>query len=774
MAEQVAFLTQPTAIRPIRLRHPAWLILLAAPLFGLGLFFLPSLSGFAALGAGLSIALVAAGVAAFDALQLRSAQVALRGAATLLENDPAPSLFVDANGLVVAQNAASEAKLGTCVGAYAATALEGVLVNPAASVQRMEREMVSVGHAIETEFARTGHVRLTTHKAKRGTVWRIEEIGSDNQSMGEAITLPMLVAGQNGTILSVNSAMRELLGFRPAKLKNAFGDADIQDGARVPLRSIDGTIMASLVITGSEDGLREIYAHAIGNDGIDMASQEALFEAMPVPALLVRADGELHAYNDAARQLLRIEPDEACLKIGDVIDGPGRLAREWMRDILDDRAPNRSEIVSMLRGGDERSIKITVTPLPGRSEPRLLAVLQDATEVQDLQAQFAQSQKMQAIGELAGGVAHDFNNLLTAITGHCDLLLLRHDQGDQDFADLVQIHQNANRAASLVGQLLAFSRKQNMKPELLDLRDTMADLTHLLNRLVGERVTLELSQDQNLQPIWADRRLLDQVLMNLVVNARDAMPSGGPIRITSRMARLEEGMKRNNAHVPPGTYVIIEVSDEGIGIPEDRLGRIFEPFFTTKRVGEGTGLGLSMAYGIVKQSGGFIFCDSVRGEGTTFSLLFPAHDWPSALGDRTTNGASDASATTRQVASDRNTSGVILLVEDEAPVRAFASRALRLKGYSVLEAENGEEALEVLEDDELEIDVFVTDMIMPGKGGPDWVREALVARPDVGVVFTSGYAEDAYGKFPDIPQAVFLAKPFSLAELTETVQREMP
>ena len=257
--------------------------------------------------------------------------------------------------------------------------------------------------------------------------------------------------------------------------------------------------------------------------------------------------------------------------------------------------------------------------------------------------------------------------------------------------------------------------------------------------------------------------------MNLVVNARDAMPDGGPIRITSRMMRLEDGLQRNNAHVPPGTYVAIEVSDEGIGIPEDRLGRIFEPFYTTKRVGEGTGLGLSMAYGIMKQSGGYIFCDSVLGEGTTFSLMFPAHDWPVADSTQSPD-AKPAPETT----AGRSDSGVILLVEDEAPVRAFASRALRLKGYSVLEAEDGEEALEVLEDDELEIDVFVTDMIMPGKGGPDWVREALVTRPDVGVVFTSGYAEDAYGKFPDIPQAVFLAKPFSLADLTETVQREMP
>lgn len=373
---------------------------------------------------------------------------------------------------------------------------------------------------------------------------------------------------------------------------------------------------------------------------------------------------------------------------------------------------------------------------------------------------------MQAIGQLAGGVAHDFNNLLTAISGHCDLLLLRHDAGDPDYGDLIQIHQNANRAASLVGQLLAFSRKQNLMPEIIDLRDALADLTHLLNRLVGEKVSLTLTQDAGLRSIRADKRQLEQVIMNLVVNARDAMPEGGDIRIETGNVTLREPLVRDRATLPPGAYVSIRVIDAGCGIAPEKLTKIFEPFYTTKRPGEGTGLGLSTAYGIVKQTGGYIFVDSVPGEGTTFTLYFPAHDRPAA--------ELRPAAPEPPPLPARKAEGVVLLVEDEAPVRAFASRALRLRGYSVLEADSAEAALNLLSDPDLSVDLFLTDVIMPGKDGPTWVREALASRPKTKVVFVSGYAEDAFSEHQAaIPNSVFLPKPFSLNDLTNVVQRQL-
>ena len=375
-----------------------------------------------------------------------------------------------------------------------------------------------------------------------------------------------------------------------------------------------------------------------------------------------------------------------------------------------------------------------------------------------------QSQKMQAIGQLAGGVAHDFNNLLTAITGHCDLLLLRHDQGDADYADLVQINQNANRAAALVSQLLAYSRKQTLRPEVMDLRDMLSDLTHLLNRLVGEKVTLSLSHEPVLWSIRADKRQLEQVLMNLVVNARDAMPEGGDIRIETENVTLDEPLRRDRAVVAPGRYVQVTVEDEGVGIAADKIQKVFEPFYTTKRTGEGTGLGLSTVYGIVKQTGGFIFVDSWPGEGATFQLLFPAHEAVPA----------ETVPVEDEIVFDGRSDGVVLLVEDEAPVRAFASRALQMRGLTVLEADSAESALDLLEDAELRVDVFVSDVVMPGIDGPSWVLQALEDRPETRVVFMSGYAEETFGEIQArIPNSTFLPKPFSLTELTETVQQQL-
>ncbi|MAO27888.1 MAG: hybrid sensor histidine kinase/response regulator, partial [Roseovarius sp.] len=416
------------------------------------------------------------------------------------------------------------------------------------------------------------------------------------------------------------------------------------------------------------------------------------------------------------------------------------------------------------RDDAETFVQVTLNRAREEGETILIAVMNDATELKSLEAQFVQSQKMQAIGQLASGVAHDFNNLLTAITGHCDLLLLRHDQHDSDFSDLQQINQNANRAAVLVNQLLAYSRKQTLTPEIMDLRDTLADLTHLLNRLVGERIDLSLSHDPELWSIRADRRQFEQVLMNLVVNARDAMPDGGEVRIRTENLVLDSPMIRDRATVSPGRYVKVSVEDEGVGIAPEKLRKVFEPFYTTKRVGEGTGLGLSTVYGIIKQTGAFIFVDSEPGRGACFFMLFAAFD-------REIRPQVERFAPLELGAP---VEGCVLLVEDEAPVRAFASRAMQLRGLTVVEAESAEEALELLADEDLAVDVFVTDVVMPGMDGPSWVRKALEQRPDVRTIFMSGYAQEDFSDARSaIPRSTFLSKPFSLTELTEAVQQQI-
>jgi len=253
-------------------------------------------------------------------------------------------------------------------------------------------------------------------------------------------------------------------------------------------------------------------------------------------------------------------------------------------------------------------------------------------------------------------------------------------------------------------------------------------------------------------------------MRNIVVNAGDAMPDGGEVVIQTERVVLRDKLSRDRAVVPRGTYVCVQVRDEGIGIPPDKLQKVFEPFWTTKRTGEGTGLGLSTVYGIVKQSGGYIFVDSTPGQGTCFTLYFPAHEMQLAV----------TAAPQEAAKLPERGSGVVLLVEDEAPVRAFAARALRLRGYTVFEAESAEDALTMLDNQEMEVDVFVTDVVMPGMDGPTWVRKAREARPDVRVVFVSGYAEDAFGEGQaKIPNSVFLPKPFSLTELTEIVYSQM-
>ncbi|MDG1739518.1 MAG: ATP-binding protein, partial [Paracoccaceae bacterium] len=424
-----------------------------------------------------------------------------------------------------------------------------------------------------------------------------------------------------------------------------------------------------------------------------------------------------------------------------------------------------SQFARITANSKDKFIQVNLSRIDDAGEVRFLAVLSDATELKTLEAQFVQSQKMQAIGQLAGGVAHDFNNLLTAISGHCDLLLLRHDESDSDFADLDQIRQNSNRAAALVRQLLAFSRKQTLQPQPIDLEQTLADHTHLLNRLVGEKIQLLLHHGRSLKRISADKRQFEQIIMNLVVNARDAMDGHGTISVSTSMrtyARLE---RRDRALIPPGEYCVITVSDQGCGIAADKLQHIFEPFYTSKPTGEGTGLGLSTVYGIVKQSGGFIFVESARGVGTSFELLFPAFDGKSS-------SLLVTEKTKPEEAISNRAEGVVLLVEDEIPVRAFASRALKIKGFTVLEAANAEEALDILRDDKLAVDIFVTDVVMPGKDGPSWVSEALIKRPETKVVFVSGYAENRCDELSEnIPNSIFLPKPFSLSQLTSTVAR---
>jgi two-component system cell cycle sensor histidine kinase/response regulator CckA len=401
----------------------------------------------------------------------------------------------------------------------------------------------------------------------------------------------------------------------------------------------------------------------------------------------------------------------------------------------------------------------------GRARGLILHFI-DLTDQKNLEVQFAQSQKMQAIGQLAGGVAHDFNNLLTAMIGFCDLLLLRHKPGDHSFSDIMQIKQNANRAANLVRQLLAFSRQQTLQPRVLNITDVLAELSNLLRRLIGENIELKMMHGRDLGLVKVDQGQLEQVIINLAVNARDAMPTGGGLTILTSNLSLSQPLHREHEEMPVGDYVAIEVIDTGTGIPKENLGRIFEPFFSTKEVGSGTGLGLSTVYGIVRQTGGFIFVDSALGEGTKFTIYLPRHqEAPAAAAPEAEAGVRD------RTSSDLTGTGTILLVEDEDAVRVFSARALRNKGYQVLEARSGEAALTLLSTEMHRIDLLVSDVVMPQMDGPTLIRHVREQRPDLKVIFISGYAEDRFRDQMDSGANIyFLPKPFSLKQLAGKVK----
>jgi len=420
-------------------------------------------------------------------------------------------------------------------------------------------------------------------------------------------------------------------------------------------------------------------------------------------------------------------------------------------------------------GGDGIEVAVFCRSLKTGEGPdgaALVVYLIDIGRRRQLEAQVAQSQKMQAVGQLAGGVAHDFNNLLTAMNGYCDLLLARHRPGDQSFSDVMQVKQNANRAANLVRQLLAFSRQQTMIARVLDVTETVADLSHLLRRLIGENIVLKITHGRELAPIRVDQGQLEQVVINLVVNARDACPSGGTITMRTHDFATQTPVRRGDDMMPAGRYVQLDVVDTGTGIEEKIIGRIFEPFFSTKEVGQGTGLGLSTVYGIVKQINGFISVESTVGEGTVFSVFLPAYEGTEALsshGDGQLDGAE----------SRKDLTGVetIMLVEDEDPVRLFGARALRNKGYKVIEARNGEAALQLLSDETEDIDLLITDVVMPGMDGPTLVRKVREDRPGLRVICISGYSEDALRqRIEEDTNIHFLPKPFSLKQLAGTVK----
>jgi len=571
--------------------------------------------------------------------------------------------------------------------------------------------------------------------------------------------------------------LHDFLVSPPAGVKpyDCFESDGHHQHGELMVKSADNRVFKASVthsISKSEEG--GIVSHSIVYDlTAEQKMQQALkesedrfqrlFEEAPVGICVLNAARIINDANQAMAAMLNLPINKINGRplLSHINAESHRRVEEWLHRLSKEEKAEPFIEVSM------NGLHSVVTQLYARkfkgSDNFVLHFI-DLTEQKNLEKRFTQSQKMQAVGQLAGGIAHDFNNLLTAMIGFADLLLLRHKPGDPSFADIMQIKQNANRAANLVRQLLAFSRQQTLQPRVLDLADVLTELSHLLRRLIGSNIDLRISHGSELGLIRADQGQMEQVLINLVVNARDAMPLGGKLLIqTDNFSNRTDLKLSSEETLPAGEWVTIAVEDTGTGIDPDILPHIFEPFFTTKDVGAGTGLGLATAHGIIHQTGGYVAVKSTVGAGTAFTLYLPRYK-EEAAGSRKVEAWEEKPAM-----NDLTGSAKILLVEDEDAVRIFSARALGNKGYQVVDAPSAAIALHLLEEKKIVPDVLITDVMMPEMDGTALAKIVREKYPQIKIIFISGYAEDRFKEHLGA-NVYFLPKPFTLKQLATKVK----
>jgi two-component system cell cycle sensor histidine kinase/response regulator CckA len=613
----------------------------------------------------------------------------------------------------------------------------------------------------------------------------------------------------DGAILHVNAAFEQWLGYPVGSLRT--------HGLRLAeLAGEEGAQLLERMAEIAEADQRVVDLDLTRQDGrmVPLTLLVEPADGQPGLGFTITAINRLTAgFGDRSYQDVRASQFFQSAPFGiATLDGEGRIANcnaAFMRLVLDgrpaqdmlasdalgrtgdaeERARIDASLAEVLAGrGNVQPIEITssdqnlvtcrifMSPLAAVSGGAAAALyVIDTTEQKQLEARVAQAQKMEAVGNLAGGIAHDFNNVLTAIIGFSDLLLQTHRPGDPSYKDIKNIQSAANRAANLVAGLLGFSRKQTQQVSVFDLNELVSEMRAMLKTQVREKIDLQFQAGRDLWYVRADSNQLYQVILNLARNARDAMPDGGKLTIRTRNVTERESQKMSTvAGFTTGEYVLLEVADTGTGISPEVMAKIFEPYFTTKGVGKGTGLGLASVYGIVKQSGGFIQPESDVGKGTTFKIFLPRYaiednEEAEALRPQ----ALAAAAKKEPTATDLTGTGRVLLVEDEVDVRQFAVRALKRQGYQVLEAADGLEALEVMGANEGNIDIVVSDVVMPEMDGPTLFKELRKRNPAMKVIFVSGYPNEAFRESMGSDDFAFLPKPFSLPQLAAKVKEEL-
>jgi len=622
--------------------------------------------------------------------------------------------------------------------------------------------------------------RLRHRRDERERLLTLLEQTSDGIGMADA----------DGNVFYVNSAGRRMLGIGPDDDVTGLNVNDLQEpGAahdimaaaarhgvwrgEVELRRVDGgTIPISEVVTAHRNDDGEVrYYSTIARDISERKDAERDAERLATAIaqitegiIITDAQGTIEYVNDATLEITGYAREELIGENPRVLRSGHQPEAfyEQMWKTISSGEVWQGQLVNRRKDGSFYEEEMTITPIrwADGSIRSYVAAKRDVTDRVLLESQLLQAQKMEAIGQLAGGVAHDFNNMLTGITGYAQLLLRAVD-GDAQRSDLQQILELSTRAADLTQQLLAFSRRQQLEQIPVDLNNLIGSTLKMLRRLIPEDIEVEFDGADALQAVMADSGQIVQVLMNLAVNARDAMPSGGKLIIETADVELDGDYADAHLDVDPGRYVMLSISDNGVGMDEATRKHIFEPFFTTKGTGEGTGLGLATVYGIVKQHGGHINVYSEPGVGTAFKVYLPA----SELAASEREGAPEGPSKLPEIAT-------VLLVEDEEAVREIVERTLGNIGCHVLSAGRSSEALQLYESTEQRIDLLLTDVVMPGGLGTDLYGELRALDPDLKVVFMSGYPDRGAMHLTDLPAgSMFLRKPFSPSKLAEYVRQ---
>jgi two-component system cell cycle sensor histidine kinase/response regulator CckA len=785
----------------------------------LGLFFvLAYLSGYVRFGGRLPVADVV--TAATDALDT-GVMIATA------EGEP-----VYANGAFEAIVGRSDYRLGTLqevfMGEPQASAALFRLTRGAERGEALTEEFTLKGGAPGGRGSRTMRVSVHPFDAAAGSgdrnreaaslvLWRVADVTAERQQeaarlAGVEVQLAQFdsapvglasVAG-DGTLLHINATLARWLGRTPRSVVDSrMTLADITSGDGVGLvsgligraggahaasldvdlvcedgRIVPARLLARAVPSGR--GLTIAVLNLTGETGAELEGDAAqarfarFFQSAPFGIAILAPDGRIGSANAAFSRMvldgangIGVAAAEALCRAA----GPEMRAavEAGLKRALSGRA-SLAPVEITVGAKRDHVTRVYMSPFAAAGVAREAAILYviDATEQKALEAKFAQSQKMEVVGKLAGGIAHDFNNMLTAILGFSDMLLTMHRPKDLAYKDIMNIKSSANRAAELVRKLLALARQQTLQNEVVNLGDVLTDESSLLKRYLGEKSELKISTAADLWYVMTDKHEFVQALFNLITNAKDAMPDGGTLTIAARNVTERDSQKLPHREFTPGEYVLIEVGDTGHGMSPEVMDKIFEPFFTTKAIGKGTGLGLASVYGMVKQSGGYIYPESEVGKGTTFRIYLPRHHL-----EKDEEAAAPKEKRKEARAADLTGTGRVLLVEDEEVVRNFAARALKRQGYKVLEAATGVEALEVMEKNKGKVDLVVSDVVMPEMDGPTLLKELRKRNPELKIIFVSGYPNDAFKASLGEEEFAFLPKPFSLPQLAAKVKEEL-